>query len=102
MIEGFSDMFGAALLELTGIGMIVYSLSQSANGFWNVRRGGFSLFSDLHLGPAIKLARELARDEHHRSGRSACVEMPGPASTIRLAHYTRAPRFEETGAAVAA
>lgn len=82
--------------------MVVYSLAQSTNGYWNVRRGGFSLFSDLRLGPAIKLARELARDEHERAGRACCVEMPGPASTIRLAQYARAPRFEEADTAVAA
>ena len=82
--------------------MIVYSLSESARGFWNVRRGGFSLFSDLRLGPAIKLARELARDEHQRSGRSACVEMPGPESCIRLAQYARACDVEQPNRAVAA
>jgi hypothetical protein len=45
------------------------------------------LFSDLQLGPAIKLAREMARDEHQRLGRRVRVEMPGPLSTIVLARY---------------
>lgn len=69
--------------------MIVYSLKQSPEGQWSVCRSGFSLFSDLRLGPAINLAREVARDEHVRSGRAVCVEMPGLESSIRLAQYAR-------------
>jgi hypothetical protein len=69
--------------------MIIYSLKQSADGHWSVCRAGFTLFSGLRLGPAITLAREVARDEHARSERSVCVEMPGPESTIRLAQYAR-------------
>lgn len=69
--------------------MIVYSLKQSQEGHWSVCRSGFSLFSGLRLGPAISLAREVARDEHVRSGRVVCVEMPGVESNIRLAQYAR-------------
>ncbi len=69
--------------------MIIYSLKQSDEGHWSVCRLGFSLFSNLRLGPAITLAREVARDEHARSGRPVCVEMSGPESTIRLAQYAR-------------
>jgi len=67
--------------------MVTYSLKQSPEGLWCVCRLGFSLFSDLRLGAAIKLAREVARDEHLRSGRPVCVEMPGMGSSIRLAQY---------------
>lgn len=67
--------------------MVIYSLNQSAEGQWNVCRSGASLFSDLQLPDAIRLAREVARDEHLRSGRSVCVEMPGTESTIRLAQF---------------
>lgn len=69
--------------------MVTYSLRQSSDGLWCVCRSGFSLFSDLRLGAAIKLAREVARDEHLRSGRPVCVEMPGMGSSIRLAQYVR-------------
>lgn len=69
--------------------MIVYSLKQSPEGHWSVCRSGFSLFSNLRLGAAISLAREVARDEHIRSGRRVCVEMPGVESNIRLAQYSR-------------
>jgi len=69
--------------------MVIYSLRQSLDGHWSIRRESATLFSQLRLGPAIQLAREAARDEHNRSGRSTCVEMPGPASTIRLAQYAR-------------
>jgi hypothetical protein len=67
--------------------MIIYSLKPSAEGHWSICRSGFCLFSDLRLGPAITLAREVARDEHARSGRAVCVEMPGTESSIRLAQY---------------
>jgi len=71
--------------------MIIYALKPSTEGQWNICRSGFCLFSDLRLGPAITLAREVARDEHSRSGRAVCVEMPGLGSAIRLAQYeTRA------------
>jgi hypothetical protein len=69
--------------------MGIYSPRQSPDGDWSIRRDSATLFSQLRLGPAIQLAREAARDEHNRSGRSTCVEMPGPASTIRLAQYAR-------------
>ena len=69
--------------------MIVYTLKPSVEGQWDICRSGFCLFSDLRLGPAIMLAREVARDEHARSGRAVCVEMPGLESAIRLAQYDR-------------
>jgi hypothetical protein len=67
--------------------MVTISLRQSAAGGWHVCRCHITLFSDLQLGPAIKLAREMARDEHQRLRRQICVEMPGPVSTIVLARY---------------
>lgn len=79
--------------------MVIYSLRQSLDGDWSIRRESATLFSQLRLGPAIQLAREAARDEHNRSGRSTCVEMPGPASTIRLAQYARPDQSLETAVA---
>lgn len=79
--------------------MIVYTLKSSADGQWNICRSGFCLFSGLRLGPAITLAREVARDEHGRSGRAVCVEMPGLGSAIRLAHYDRRSTAAVAGAA---
>ncbi|HET6552242.1 MAG TPA: hypothetical protein VFG49_01780 [Dyella sp.] len=67
--------------------MVTYSLKQSAEGQWNVCRSGSLLFSQLQLSAAIKLAREVAREEYLRSGHPVCVEMPGPESTIRLARF---------------
>jgi hypothetical protein len=67
--------------------MVTISLKQSAAGGWHVCRCRITLFSDLQLGAAIKLAREMARDEHQRLGRRVCVEMPGPMSAIVLARY---------------
>ncbi|WP_201315757.1 hypothetical protein [Dyella sp. EPa41] len=73
--------------------MVTYSLKQSAEGQWNVCRSGASLFTHLQLPAAIRLAREVARDEHLRSGRSVCVEMPGTESTIRLAQFASSGPF---------
>ena len=67
--------------------MVTISLEQSAAGDWRVRRWRITLFSDLQLGAAIKLAREMARDEHQRLRRQVQVEMPGSVSTIELAQY---------------
>jgi len=67
--------------------MVTISLKQSAAGSWHVCRCQIALFSDLQLGPAIKLAREMARDEHRRMGHQVCVKMPGPSSMIVLARY---------------
>jgi len=68
--------------------MVTISLGQSATGDWRVCRCRIALFSDLQLGAAIKIAREMARDEHQRLGRRARVEMPGPISTVALARHT--------------
>jgi len=71
--------------------MVIYALKEATDGQWSVCRSGCSLFNNLRLAAAIKLAREVARDEHMRSGRPVCVEMPGPepGSAIRLAQYAR-------------
>ncbi|OOG56899.1 hypothetical protein [Rhodanobacter sp. C03] len=67
--------------------MVIISIKPSAAGGWKVCRSHVALFGDLQLGAAIKLARELARDEHLRSSESVCVEIPGPTSAIVLARY---------------
>ncbi|PWK81585.1 hypothetical protein [Fulvimonas soli] len=70
---------------------IVFSLREDKAGLWCICIGQVTLFSQLQLAPAIRLARTLARDEHHRSGRHVAVELPGPDSTIELAHYRHSP-----------
>lgn len=70
--------------------MVTYSLKPTTEGRWNVCRLDVSLFTGLQLDAAIRLSREVARDEHLRSGRIVCVEMPGPESAIRVAQYTSA------------
>jgi hypothetical protein len=67
--------------------MVTIPLEQSAMGGWRVCRCRITLFSGLQLGAAIKLAREMARDEHQRLGRRVRMEMPGPISTIVLARH---------------
>lgn len=70
--------------------MIVYTVKQSQDGYWSIRRMGSTLFSDLQLAAAIRLARTIARDEHHRSRRSVSVEMHDATSVIRLGSYQQA------------
>jgi hypothetical protein len=90
-----SSLDGAAL-------MVIISLKLSMAGGWKICRSHIALFSDLQLGAAIKLARDVARDEHQRSGRSVRVEMPGLTSTIVLARYTDDGDVRVDGTLVAA
>lgn len=69
---------------------IVISLVECDGGAWNVCRGSVPLHGQLRLGAAIKLARQLARDEHHRSGLDTSVLLTGSPKAIQLAHYTAA------------
>jgi hypothetical protein len=79
-------------IRVRGVTMeVVFSLKECADGQWSVCRGSIALFSQLRLGPAIKLAREVARDEHRRSGCAVTVQLPGPRSAIELASYSRIP-----------
>jgi hypothetical protein len=68
--------------------MIVYTIRQDEGGQWAVCREDNLLFRELSLGPAIRLARDVARDEHHRSSRPTCVEMREGGSRTKLARYT--------------
>ena len=54
---------------------------------WNISRCRITLFRGWHLGAAIKLGRELARDEYLGSGYPICVEMPGDDGNITLAQH---------------
>ncbi|WP_426663672.1 hypothetical protein [Rhodanobacter aciditrophus] len=71
--------------------MTLVSLTPTAADRWSIRRGNTTLFRELPLGPAIKLAREIARDEHLRRGHDTCVEMPGVGGPISLAQYVKSP-----------
>jgi hypothetical protein len=67
--------------------MVTYAITPCGDGHWNVCRASTSLFTGLRMAEAIRLAKEVASDEFRRSGRVTSVDMPGPQSTIRLAHY---------------
>lgn len=84
-----NSLFG---LALDGIDlMVVISLKLSSTGRWSVARSYVTLFSDLQLESAIALAKEVAYDEHTRTRRLTCVEMPGLASTLVLQRYGDLP-----------
>lgn len=83
--------------------MVLVSLVPATSDLWDIRRGRVVIFRDLALGAAIKLARELARDEHLRSGREIRVEMPGVDGAICLAlHAGKTGAAELEQAVVAA
>jgi hypothetical protein len=69
--------------------MIVYIIKQDGNGKWGVCRDGTLLLRELTLGPAIRLARDVARDEHHRSCRATCIEIHDGGSRTELAGYPK-------------
>jgi hypothetical protein len=81
--------------------MIVYTIKQDEGGQWGICREDAFLFRELTLGPAIRLARDIARDEHHRSSRPTCVEMRAGGSQTNLATYPKqadaAGRWEAFG-----
>lgn len=67
--------------------MITISLMPTTKNGWNVCRCRITLFRGLQLGAAIKLGRELARDEYLGAGYPTCVEMRGDEGVITLAQY---------------
>jgi hypothetical protein len=70
---------------------IVLSLVEGDGGAWSICRDSVVLHDALRLGPAIKLARQLARDEHRRSGHDVSVWLTGPREAIQLARYRTEP-----------
>jgi hypothetical protein len=64
--------------------MVTISLRPSPAGDWNIRRCGVTLFNDLSLVQAIRLARYVARDEYLRLRRHACKGDAGRAFDIRV------------------
>jgi hypothetical protein len=69
--------------------MIVYTVKQNESGLWNVSYMGITLVDGLHLGPAIKRARDAARAEHLDSGLTTRVEMHGAGAIVPLANYPK-------------
>lgn len=79
-------------------------IAPTASGLWNICRSNTILFRDLPLAAAIKLARQLAREEHACSDRDIVVEMQCAGAPILLAHYARpqdtaTPGFSEAASA---
>ena len=69
--------------------MLTISLRPSTGRGWNVCHQGNVLFSELPLGEAIQLARQLARAEHERTRQPTCVDVPGPLGRIVAACFAR-------------
>ncbi len=68
---------------------VVYSIRASRNTQWYVTINRWVVCRQLKLAPAIKLARQLAREEHAASGRTVFVELATENLSILLAHYPR-------------
>lgn len=71
--------------------MMLVTLCPAQGGLWNIRLDDVTLFRELTLGAGLKLAREVARDAHRRTGRDTCVEMPSIGGPVRLALNARHP-----------
>lgn len=52
-----------------------------------MRQGSSDLVEGLTLGKAIKCARQLARDQHERTGCEVTVELVIPEKSLQLALY---------------
>ena len=86
-VAWFTGPRKGAFLYTEVLRMVVYTLKQADDGEWSICRMGSALFTQMQLGPAIKLARKAARDEHCRSGQPTCVEMRGLGSPIKLGYF---------------
>jgi hypothetical protein len=69
--------------------MIVYIIKQDDDGKWGICREKTLLFRGMLLGPAIRLARDVARDEHHRSCRATCVDIYEAGVRTSIARYPK-------------
>lgn len=67
--------------------MVRISRHDSAAGDWRICREQVTLFRDMRLTSAIRLAREIGRYEHVRLGCQVRVEMPGRGAPIVLANF---------------
>ncbi len=68
--------------------MVLYTVRQiQGESEWAICRMGFALFKGLRLGPAIELARTVARDEHQRNHGPILVEFHNLSSVIPLASF---------------
>ena len=66
---------------------IAYSIKASEGNLWHIALGPVVLIEQLHLGPAINIARQMARDAYTRCGGSVCVEFFSAEEPVVLAHY---------------
>lgn len=68
---------------------IVFTITESSGGLWCISRKSTALHTELRFAEAIKLARQMARDEHAITGLPTTVEMITPELTTILAQYAR-------------
>lgn len=61
--------------------LIVYRIQEDQNGLWSLRTGDLVISAGLRLGPAIKLARLIARE---RSEDNASIELVSCGHTIAV------------------
>lgn len=73
----------------------VYAIKEDGAGMWCICRAQVCFASRLTLAQAIKQARQLARDQHVRSGLAVSVEMISPEGAITLTQYVRADDASE-------
>lgn len=78
---------------------MIYAIKEDGAGMWCICRAQTCLGSRLTLAQAIKQARQLARDQHVRSGLAVSVEMISPEGATTLAQYVQADDASEGASA---
>ena len=67
---------------------VIHSINDGSDGMWRILRDRVPLHDRLPFAQAIRLARQIARDEHASTGATATVEiMPGGYSSFELSRF---------------
>ena len=67
---------------------IIYSINDGSDDMWCILRDQVPLHDRLPLGNAIRLARQVARNEHASTGVTATVEIvPGGDFPLELTKF---------------
>jgi hypothetical protein len=68
---------------------VVFTIKESGGGLWRIERNAVPVHSGLRFGAAIRLGRQLARDEYAAAGLSTRVDMVTSELTVILGQYAR-------------
>lgn len=78
---------------------VVYTVKENLGDLWSVCRGNTYLETRLGMNEAIRMAGQLARDHHHRTGMVVSVEIDSREGNTILSRYARPGADSESVAA---